>query len=180
MDYLDEFVIPYYGLKPGIHHYEFDVDDKFFEAFEYSEIEKGRLKVTLELDKQERMFILQFFITGTVNVMCDRCSGMFDHILDGKEKLIVKLGFERNEESHDILVIPESEHSFDISPYIYEYIVLMLPAKKIHPDDKHGNSTCDPDVLRILEKYRYENRPDSRWDDLKKLKDNSKDNINKK
>ena len=180
MDYLNEYVIPYFGLKPGIHQFEFDVEDKFFEAFDYSEIKRGKLQLKLELDKQERMFILNFYISGTVNVMCDRCSGWFDLSVEGHERLIVKLGNESIEESHEIVVIPEQEHSFDISPYLYEYIVLMLPAKKIHPDDENGESTCDPEMLRILEDHRYENQPDSRWDELKKLKEKNKNSINKK
>ena len=48
---MGEYVIPFVGLKTGIHTYEFDVDDTFFEGFEYSIIEKGKVHVKLELEK---------------------------------------------------------------------------------------------------------------------------------
>ena len=60
--YLDQFIIPHYGLKPGWHHYDFEIEDAFFEAFEYSEIQTGQVTIGVDLEKQERMFILHFSI----------------------------------------------------------------------------------------------------------------------
>jgi uncharacterized protein len=171
VNYLTHFIIPFSGLKVGNHTFNFEIEDKFFEHFEYSEIKKGRLHVDCLLDKQVRMMILYFDITGTVRIPCDRCAEEFDQPIDGKQKLIVKFGADRKEESEDILVITEMEHELDISQFLYEYIHLMLPFKKVHGTDENGVSLCNPEVLRyIIEK---EEPPiDPRWEALQKLKDN--------
>jgi uncharacterized metal-binding protein YceD (DUF177 family) len=74
------------------------------------------------------------------------------------------------EESEDVVVIPETEYQFDLSSYIYEFIHLALPVRLLHPDDEDGNSTCDPDMLRLLETLAPTGDTfDPRWEALKKL-----------
>jgi len=170
VNYLRHFIIPFSGLKVGNHTFNFEIEDKFFEHFEYSEIRKGRLHVDCVLDKQLRMMVLYFDIDGMVTIPCDRCAEEFDQPINGKQKLIVKFGADHKEESEDILVITEKEHELDISQFLYEYIHLMLPFKKVHGTDENGNSLCNPEVIRyIVEKE--EHSIDPRWEALQKLKD---------
>jgi len=68
-----------------------------------------------------------------------------------------------------VVVIPETEYTFDLAPYLYEFIHLALPVRLIHPDDENGNSTCDPDMLRRLEKLIPTETIDPRWEALRKL-----------
>ena len=63
---LKQFSIPFTGLKIGKHQFDFEIDNAFFDAFEYSRVKKGSLKVDVELDKQETMLILQIHIAGTI------------------------------------------------------------------------------------------------------------------
>ncbi|MFP4471630.1 MAG: YceD family protein [Bacteroidales bacterium] len=170
MDYLKKFVIPFRGLKLGVHHFDFEIDDKFFEAVESAEIEHGRVSVGVDLTKQERMLILEFGIEGMVEVSCDRCLEPLEMPVKGNERLIVKFGENRDEESDEVIIIPESDHQINISQYLYEFISLLLPMQKIHPDDEHGNSTCNPDMLERLGRRDGEKQTDPRWDVLKKLK----------
>ena len=72
MNPLKQFSVPFTGLKLGTHDFDFELDDRFFNAFEYSLIKSGSLKVNLELEKQETMLILRFKVTGTVNLDCDK------------------------------------------------------------------------------------------------------------
>ena len=160
--------MPFSGLGLGKHLYHFDIDGKFFTEFEYTEIEQASINVELTLDKQERMLVLDFVISGSINVMCDRCLDNFDFVIDKQERLIVKLGDAWKEENDDILIIPESEHQIDISSYLYEYIILMLPIKKIHPEDEEGNTKCNPEIIKRLNELSTQ-EPDSRWDSLKGL-----------
>jgi len=170
VNYLKHFIIPFSGLKLGNHTLNFEIEDKFFEHFEYSEIKKGRLHVDCLLDKQVRMMVLYFAIAGTVRIPCDRCAEEFDQPINGKQKLIVKFGVDHHEESEDILVITEKEHELDVSQFLYEYIHLMLPFKKVHGTDENGISLCNPEVTRyIIEKEEYPIDP--RWEALQKLKD---------
>ncbi|MCK9400596.1 MAG: DUF177 domain-containing protein [Bacteroidales bacterium] len=170
MNYLKHFIIPFSGLKLGNHTFNFEIEDKFFEHFEYSEIKKGRLHVDCLLDKQVRMMVLYFAIAGTVRIPCDKCAEEFDQPINGKQKLIVKFGVDHHEESEDILVITEKEHELDVSQFLYEYIHLMLPFKKVHGTDENGISLCNSEVTRyIIEKEEYPIDP--RWEALQKLKD---------
>ncbi|MEI6695028.1 MAG: DUF177 domain-containing protein [Bacteroidota bacterium] len=168
MGYLKQFILPFSGLSLDKHLYHFDIDGKFFAEYEYTEIDQASINVDLTLDKQERMLVLDFAITGSVNVMCDRCLDNFNFVIDKQERLIIKLGEKFEEVSDDIIIIPESEYQIDISAYLYEYIVLMLPIKKIHPEDENGNTQCNPEIIKKLNELSQQ-EPDSRWDSLKGL-----------
>ena len=177
MNYLRHFIIPFSGLKVGNYTFTFEIEDKFFEHFEYSEIKKGKLHIDCHLDKQARMMVLYFDITGTVRVPCDRCAEEFDQPIEGKQKLIVKFGVDHTEESEDILVITDKEHELDVSQYLYEYIHLLLPIKKVHGTDENGNSLCDPEVIRYIKEV--EDHPvDPRWEILQKLKEQTNNDEN--
>ena len=49
---LKEFEIPFVGLKIGKHNFEYQIDNKFFEYFEYEEFNDVNVDVNLELDKK--------------------------------------------------------------------------------------------------------------------------------
>ena len=177
MNYLRHFIIPFSGLKVGNHTFAFEIDDKFFEHFDYSEIRKGKVHVDCLLDKQARMMVLFFDIAGTVRVPCDRCAEEFDQLVEGKQKLIVKFGADHTEESEEVLVITEKEHELDISQFLYEYVHLLLPIKKVHGTDENGNSLCNPEVIRLI-KETEDHPVDPRWEVLKKLKDDKNNDKN--
>ncbi len=167
-----EFMIPFKGLGIGMHEFTYNISEAFFGKIEYSEIKKGSVKVDLFLEKQENMLVLNFKITGKVEVNCDRCLEAFDYPVAGNQQLIVKFGEKREEEGDEILIIPESDHQIDIAPYIYEYIYLLLPLQRIHPDDDEGNITCNNEVIKKLNELKKQNTIDPRWEALKKLKNN--------
>lgn len=168
-----EFVIPFKGLKVGIHKYNFKIDNKFFESFDYPELKKGIIDVDLTLNREENMLTLEFNIQGKVEVACDRCAGLFYQPIEGIRQLIVKFGEQEFEESDEVIVIPESEHQIDLSHFLYEYIILMLPYKKVHDPENIGSEACDPKVLEKLNNMSGESKTDPRWDALKKIKNNN-------
>ncbi|MEN8224540.1 MAG: DUF177 domain-containing protein, partial [Bacteroidota bacterium] len=140
MKALKEYVIPFVGLKEGVHDYSYEIDGKFFESFEYSEIDNGKIHADVQMDRQERMLIFEFKMKGFVIVPCDRCLEDMEYPLEVKERLIVKFGQEYEEETEEILIIPETVSQIDISGFIYEYIMLALPLKRVHPD---GVESCN-------------------------------------
>lgn len=166
MKALKEFVIPFVGLKEGVHDYAFDVDIKFFESFDNSEIISADVHVDVSLERQERMLIFSFSTKGKLVLPCDRCLGELLLPVEGKDGLIVKFGQEWEEESDEIIVIPEKESHIDISTYIYEFIMLKLPIQRVHPE---GEGLCDPQVISKLNEYR-ETGTDPRWAALEQLK----------
>lgn len=169
MDYRRQFVLQFGGLKIGNHQFDFEIDDRFFEEFEYSEYKSGSLKVRIDMEKQQRMLILTFAIKGNIQVTCDRCLDEFPLPIDGSYRLIVKFGADSHEESDDMIVIPENETRFDTGHFIYEYITLSVPLKHVHPDNKNKTSGCNPLVLKKLEELRPTEKSDPRWDALKDL-----------
>jgi uncharacterized protein len=174
VDPLSKYIIPFSGLSEGIHEYQYHIDKDFFSEIEYSLIEDSSVDVAVSLNKTETMLLLDFEIEGTVNLQCDRCTDYFDLPVKGKNKLIVKFGETTVEENDVILILSDKEHEFNVSQYIYEYINLLVPMRHVHPDDAGGKSTCNREMLDMIEKISHkETDPeeiDPRWEALKNLK----------
>lgn len=167
---LKAFKIPFRGLNLGSHQFEWVITKKFFELFENEDILNCQLHVLLDMDKAERMFTLNFKITGTIELECDRCLYNLSIPADIHEQYYIKFGQERKEESEEILIIPESDYEIDLSGVIYDYIVLSIPMKKVHGKDALGNSLCDKKTLAKLYQTTEKNEIDPRWEALKKIK----------
>lgn len=173
MKNLNEFRIPYIGLKNGLHTFLYSIGNSFFTFFENSPVTEGKLSVDVTLDKRDTLYLLTFTINGTVIVECDRCGNDLNLTIRTSNVLYVKFEDDNalNDEDADVLYISRTESHLDVAQLIYEYIVLAIPIQKIHPDDKDGKSTCDEKVLAILNKKEDENKgPDDRWAALNKLK----------
>lgn len=176
MKALKQFSIPFTGLKLGKHQFEFTIDKRFFDAYEYSLVKDGALEATLELDKQETMLILHFHIWGTIQLNCDKCLSEFGQPIDIKERQIVKFA-EDNLESDDleIIVLNRKESEIDVSELIYEFITVAVPYIN---SCEQANQQCDQQMLATLEKLsgdttatnEEEQNDDPRWAALKKLK----------
>lgn len=173
MDWFKQFVIQFGGLKADQHHFDFEIDDTFFEHFEYSEIKEGTIHVHLELLKEEKVLAFTFSFDGKVTLPCDRCFEPVDLKINGTEHLVVKFGDGYYEENDELQIIPEGVTQFDISPFLYEYIHLLLPVRRVHPEDENGNSLCNPEVIKMLEQSSSATEPDPRWEALNKLKNKS-------
>jgi len=170
----DQYQIAFSGLNPGTHIFDFQIGDRFFEQVEDAEIISGQVSVAVTMAKEERMMDLHLAISGNVRVSCDRCNEPVDITVNGNERLIVKLGDHYYEESEDVQVIPDTAHQFDLGPFLYEYIHLLLPIRRVHPEDEKGNSECDPLVLKKLKELSERHMQDPRWDALAQLKKKNK------
>jgi uncharacterized metal-binding protein YceD (DUF177 family) len=164
----NDYVITFKGLELGSHDFEFEAGDRFFEEKGAEDFRKGKVNVHVEMIKETTMLVLNFDLKGSVEVACDRCLEKYDQQLEGKFRLIVKFGEEIGEMSDELVVIPHEEYQLDLSQFIYEYIVLMLPIKHVHPDDENGHSTCNQDMIDRLENMTI--KSDMRWDALKNIK----------
>lgn len=175
MKALKVYTIPFVGLKTGTHHFEFNVDESFFAHFEYDEFHKARVKVDLELEKKTTLLELCFTFQGTVNVNCDLTNEPYDQPVAGSFDLVVKFGQEFNNEQDELLILPHGSYEVEVQQYIYESIVLAVPAKRVHPGVVDGSLKSE--ALDKLEELSLNNeastsdddQTDPRWDDLKKL-----------
>lgn len=167
--------VPVGGLKDGQHTFSFEVNKKFFDQFEDSEVKEGMLHATVAAEKRSSHIDLSIRIEGVVSISCDRCLGLILHPVDCTNRLLVKFARTHDESDPDIITMPADEQELDMRQYFYEYILLALPIKRVHPDDKKGNSTCDPEMLEKLKEHivSEEAESDPRWDELKKLINNN-------
>jgi uncharacterized metal-binding protein YceD (DUF177 family) len=177
MKKLNEFLIPFIGLKLGKHQFEYQINKAFFESFDYDEFESADIKVSVVFDKKNTMLELNFKHKGTIHVPCDLTNEMFDFPIKGNLKVIVQFGEEYNDDNDELLILPHGEHEINIAQIIYEMIALSIPFRKVHPGVKDG--TLDSEALRKLNELRVEeikednknteDNIDPRWDKLKQL-----------
>ena len=113
------YSIRFSGLKEGVHQFNFEIGDTFFEQLDYSEIKKATLHVKADFEKKSTMLMLNFEISGDVEVMCDKCTDDFRLQIKGEEELIYKFG-EGESNDEKVIIIPENEIEIDLIQPIYE------------------------------------------------------------
>lgn len=139
--------IAHKALSVGTHRFDFKIGDRFFEAFEGSEIHRGKADVQVVLNKQSNLLTLDFRIEGEVCVTCDRCLEEFMMPVGYTGTLAVRYSETEQESDGEVMWIGPSETEIDLSQYIYESICLSLPYQRVHPVGSDGKSGCDPDML---------------------------------
>ncbi|CAL2086797.1 DUF177 domain-containing protein [Tenacibaculum dicentrarchi] len=171
---LKNFDIPFVGLKEGSHLFNYQIDKKFFEVFQFDEFDDANIVTTLNFVKKSTFFELSFAIDGTVNVPCDSTGEPFDLKIDGILNLVVQFGDEYNDEHDEILILPHERYQLNVAQYIYELIVLSVPNRRVHPDVLNG--TMKSEALQRLNKLKIQDKKiveevstDPRWDKLKDL-----------
>jgi len=173
-----QYKIDIFGLKIGVHNFDFEFDKKLFENIEESVVESGHGHCTVVLDKKETLISIDFIIDGVVELICDRSLEPFDYPIELKENLIVKYGEELDDSRDDILVIPNTQESINVESNIYEYLTLAVPMKKIHPDLQDEEEDEEEELALVYtsedEKTNDKNDDDAidpRWAALKNIKD---------
>lgn len=173
MKWHKEFEIPFSGLKQGRHHFEYQIDQTFFEAFAYDEFRASSVKVAATLDKMSTTMEMQIEVSGHVNLLCDISGEPFDQPLTGDLELVIKFGDAFNDEDDEILILPHGAHEFNIAQYVYELVVLSVPTKRIHPGVEDGSLESEA-LKKLKELHPKEGREsseetDPRWDALRDL-----------
>jgi len=166
------FIIPFIGLKEGNHQFDYIVDNTFFESFQYDEILDAKINVHLDLIKKSTLLELNFHAKGIIKVACDVSNEHYNEPIETMLNLVVKFGNEFNNENEDILIVPHSEYQLDVSQFLYEMLVLAVPAKKVHPGIKEGTLQSEIlDKLKELQpkKSKINQETDPRWSKLKDL-----------
>ena len=174
---LQEYRIPFKGLKIGKHNFKFEVTEAFFNEFEYSLVKSGNLTVDLEMDKQETLLILLFTISGDIHLSCDVCLADYPSAINIEERQIVKFTGDENleDDTEEIVMLSRNEFEVDVSGLIYEYINLAVPYIS-RCDDEGNTEWCDKEMIRKLNELSGENKEennstdDPRWEALKNIK----------
>ncbi len=175
---MKEFLIPFVGLKLGKHRFDYQINNKFFQEFDYHQFEDATITVELVFEKKATLLELSFKHQGSVNVPCDVTGEQFDLPIKGKLNLVVQFGEEYNDDNEELLVLPHGEYQVNVAQYIYEMIVLSVPLKRIHPGVKDGSIDVSNYERYITYEQPKEQKEevDPRWAKLKDLLKDNKDN----
>lgn len=177
MKFLKQYSIPFTGLKNDRHEFDFEIDKRFFDEFDYSIVKDGALKVVVKLEKQETMMILNFNIEGYLLLDCNLCLNNYPEKTSINERVIVKFNDEDdiNQTTEEILVLSKSDYELDIAPLLYEYINLAVPINS-RCDNPGNEASCDKEMVSKIESLsnteEKEDQNDPRWEILKRIKNN--------
>ncbi|MFK5974757.1 MAG: DUF177 domain-containing protein [Flavobacteriaceae bacterium] len=165
-----EFSIPFLGLKQGKHEFNFKIENKFFESFDYEEFNDANIELFVIMNKTSTMLAFELSAKGSVNVNCDSTSESYNQKITSELELVVKFGDEYNDEDDELLVIPYRENEVNIAQYVYEMLVLAVPQKRIHPGIEDGTLKSEVlEKLKELQPKETKDENDPRWDVLRKL-----------
>jgi uncharacterized metal-binding protein YceD (DUF177 family) len=126
------------------------------------------------LDKRETFLDVEFGIKGVAKLVCDRSLEPFDFPIDTTSKVVFKYGEEDVELTEELVVINRETASLELGQYIFEFIALAIPMKRLHP--KFQDEEDDEIEGKIIytsgdgENDSDDENIDPRWEQLKKLK----------
>jgi uncharacterized metal-binding protein YceD (DUF177 family) len=173
-----EFEIAYVGLKPGIHEYQYSIDDRFFEAYQQQDFKNCKAQVKLSLDKNSSFMLLKFEVGGILEVVCDRCNSDLPMELWDEFNITVKLvddpeQMNEQEEDPDVYYIGRSEGHLDVANWIYEFINLSIPMQKTCSFENMEGPFCNKTAMEMLKKLGSagEKKENPIWKGLEKFKD---------
>lgn len=173
------FGIEIAALANGSHAFDYLMHDDFFASIEQDIISKGNVFTDVLLEKTDLYIKAKFMSKGSVELICDRTLLPFNYFIETQNTLTFNFS-DRNEEINEELVLIRRDTTvLEVSNYIYEFIILAIPLKKIHPDYKRKDEDENNDNILIYSSLSEESEPedtgvdilDPRWEALKKLKD---------
>ena len=182
------YKLPLKSLSPGTHEFDFHLDKSFFENMENEDIHDADLNAHVTVVYNGDFYTLDFKVTGNVTLLCDRCLDDLIFPIDSTYHIVVKYGEDYNDDNDEVLEIPMSDATLNVSYMINDTVVLAIPIKHVHPMGK-----CNRQMSALLKKHRAqgndedadlenelidemedmdsapEGGSDPRWDALKKL-----------
>lgn len=173
--------IAFVGLKPGIHEFSYEVDDKFFADSADHEFTNCKATVKLQLDKKSSFMLLKFEVGGSADVICDRCGNTLAKDLWDEFNMLVKLvenpeEMNDQEEDPDVFYISKTESHLRLNDWIYEFVSLSVPSQKICTEEEYGGPKCNKEVLDKLKEMEAGAKGNANdiWKGLQQFKKNKK------
>ncbi len=120
----------------------------------------------IQINKRDGLIEMYFNIKGNVNLNCDRSLKEFNFKINKKKKIIIKFEKIDEEINDEIVFIKQNTDVINVSKFIYEFFLLSIPLKRIHPSVVNENNI---DNFVFSTKKKKENNIDPRFEKLKKL-----------
>jgi uncharacterized metal-binding protein YceD (DUF177 family) len=169
---MNDYIVKLGAITNGQNSFSFEIKDQFFEAFTFSDIEHADISAIAKLNNDGNNMSLNLIIDGQINQLsCDICTDELSVKISAETNIIIKKTDEDLVSSDEIFYIKKSENKIDLKHLIFELIVLNAPKKRQHSLDKKGNSTCNKEMVDLVNKYTQvkDKASDPRWDALKSL-----------
>lgn len=171
-------------LRYGLNQEVFHLDRSFFEAFEFSVIEEGTMRVDATFEKFETHIDGRFHFSGTVILNCDRCMEPYPYQMEFDQRIVFSKDEDLEFETDEVILLDDSVPVVFLATDFYDFIHLEIPLRRVPEPDIH---LCAPSVLEMLglnpdgserEPVEEEEEPemdefDPRWQTLRKLKDST-------
>jgi uncharacterized protein len=175
---LGAYSIHIVGLDYKAYDYEYEIGAKFFEEFGKYLLSEGSFHVSVVLHKHETFIETTFHIKGSATLVCDRSLDTFEYPIDNRFFLVFKFGDADEEMSDEIVMIHRDTVTLDLGHYIYEFIGLSIPLKKLHPrysdeevdDESEGSIVYTSTNESDAKDDDGDDDIDPRWNILKNLK----------
>lgn len=164
----DSHIIPLQVLNNGAFDANWKIGKAFIDEQKVEDVQDAKLTVSVHFVKQLNVHTLSLKMKGTVSVPCDRCLEVFKLPIEMSQEFLVKTGSKDDEmsDTENVMVVAPDATELCLTPTIYEMILLALPLKKVHPNEKD----CNADVVSYLKhetEAKKEEKTDPRWDSLK-------------
>jgi len=173
-----EFEIAFVGLKPGVHAFEYKIDNRFFEEYNDQDFSDPQAQVRLLLEKNNGFMLLRFEVGGKVDVTCDRCNNNLPLQLFDEFAITVRMTDEpdamnEQEEDPDVYYISRGESHLDVKNWIYEFVNLSIPMQKTCEYENMDGPHCNAVARDLLKNLRPDEGASANpiWKGLEKFRD---------
>lgn len=154
------------GLKDGFHDFQYELEDAFFQTFEDFNINGGKGKLDVVLDKKENLLSLELKFDADLYTMCDRCGDDLTVHINGEDNVYVKFDSDNMQnDDESIVVLPIDAYQVSLDSIIFELIVTELPLKMVHELEED----CNQEAIEALYENSEDDDVDDRWNGLKEL-----------
>lgn len=175
------FEVAFVGLKPGIHEFVYELEEKFFIEKEAKDISNPKATVKMSLEKNTGFMLLKFEVGGTVDVNCDRCGNALTLDLWDEFKMLVKLVddaklMNEQEEDPDVFYLSRNESHLYVGDWVYEFVLLSIPLQRMCSPEKMGGPQCNIEIinkLKEMEANASNNPTHSIWKGLDQFKNSN-------
>lgn len=161
MGKFSQFKLQLKSMPQGTEDIEYHLDKAFFENMENTDVKGADITVSLTATHKGDLYDLNFVITGEVTLLCDRCLDDLVLPIEATYHIGVKYGEDYNDDSDEVLEIPQSDNYLNVAYMIYDTVVLAIPARHVHPLGK-----CNRAMSAMLKKHRARTSDDEMEDEL--------------
>ena len=163
---LREYDIKIQSLSNNKHEFSFNFNQCLFNYFSSDhDVSKAKGNCKLEIIKTDIMMNSNFIVEGSCDLVCDRTLKKYNHIIKINKKIVFKFGEKEEELSDEMIIINRNKSFINISKFIYEFFILSLPVKRLHPSLKN-----DDNINNFVYSTKSVKGIDPRLDLLNKLK----------